>query len=114
MFCIAGVIGARPDIMRGIFTPAHLPEHFTCQHDIDFFGWMGGNAMSLLNYFVFLTPTIAYPDGQLNPAGHQMYGVVGAWLIFGSMFLSSAGLHKIITELEEPVKNENFDDIKKE
>ena len=48
-----------------------------------FFGWMGGNAMSLLNYFVFLTPTIAYPDGQLNPDGHQMYGVVGAWLIFG-------------------------------
>ena len=79
-----------------------------------FFGWMGGNAMSLLNYFVFLTPTIAYPDGQLNPAGHQMYGVVGAWLIFGSMLLSSAGLHKIIPDLEEPVKNENFDDIKKE
>ena len=30
------------------------------------------------------------------------------------MCLSSAGLHKIIPDLEEPVKNENFDDIKKE
>ena len=33
-----------------------------------------------------------------------MYGVVGAWLIFGSMFLSSAGLYKIIPDLEEPLR----------
>ena len=79
-----------------------------------FFGWMGGTVMTILMWFIFLKPTVDYPNGQLNPEGYQTYGVVAASLMLIAMIVSSLGLNRIIPDLSKPAKNNNFSEIKDE
>ena len=77
-----------------------------------FFGWMGGTVMTILMYFVFLKPTAEYPNGQLNPEGYQIYGIVAAIIMLVAMIISSRGLNHLIPNLSKPAKNNNFREIK--
>ena len=79
-----------------------------------FFGWMGGTVMTILMWFIFLKPTVDYPNGQLNPEGYETYGVVAASLMLIAMIVSSLGLNRIIPNLSKPAKNNNFSEIKDE
>lgn len=56
-----------------------------------FFGYVGGLGIGSLLFFVLLRPTAAYPVGQLNPAGYNQLGLIGAVLIFVSILLCAAG-----------------------
>ena len=56
-----------------------------------FFGYVGGLGIGSLLFFVLLKPTAEYPVGQLNPAGYNQLGVVGAVVIFVSILLCAAG-----------------------
>ncbi len=69
-----------------------------------YFGWTGGNAMSVLMFFflfpVFVTDTIN--DGRFNPDSYAVYGVVASVLIFVSIMISSMGTHSHIPKLKAP------------
>ena len=58
------------------------------------FGWIGGMAMLLVTFSIFLAPTPAYPVGQLNPGGYRTYAVVAALMMTGAILLSALGTHR--------------------
>ncbi|MBI1359083.1 MAG: MFS transporter [Alphaproteobacteria bacterium] len=69
-----------------------------------FFGWAGGNAMTVIMFF-FLFPafaTGAIPQGQLNPAAYVAYAGISAALIFLSIMTSSLGTHSWVSRLVHP------------
>jgi Na+/melibiose symporter-like transporter len=66
------------------------------------FGNMGGLGMALLAYLVFLRPTPAYPQGQLNPHGYAAYGAVSAVVMFTAILLSAAGTQRFAPFLHKP------------
>jgi Na+/melibiose symporter and related transporters len=47
-----------------------------------FFGWSGGNFMSVLMFGALLVPTAEYPTGTLNRDGYETYGLVSSVLYF--------------------------------
>lgn len=61
-----------------------------------FFAWWGGLTLTVIMFWVFMRPTPEIPNGQLNPAAYQMYGYVGAVLMFVSIIASAAGTHRFI------------------
>lgn len=69
-----------------------------------FFGWTGGNAMTVMMFFIlfpaFTTPADA--SGQFNPEAYVVYGWIAAGLIFTSIIVSSAGTHGHIARLTQP------------
>lgn len=60
-------------------------------------GWLGGLAMSVLAFTVFL-PT---PQSQLEPDGYALFGMVGAVVILVSVIGSAAGQHRYVARLPE-------------
>lgn len=68
------------------------------------FGNIGGLGMGLLAYFVFLRPTRAYPQGQLNPHGYNGYGVASAVVMFVVIILSAAGTQRFVPFLHRPAE----------
>lgn len=69
-----------------------------------YFGWTGGNAMSVL-MFMFLFPafaTAAIPNGQFNRDAYALYGIVSSVLIFATIMTSALGTHSRIPYLKEP------------
>ena len=69
-----------------------------------FFGWTGGNIISL-TMFVVLFPafaTEAIPDGRFNPEAYQVFGIIGSIAIFASVSISSLGTHSQIGRLRAP------------
>ena len=67
-----------------------------------FFGWFGGNFMSILMFGALLTATADYPDGRLNPAAYGTYGIISAALIFIAIIGSAMGTHSRIPHLKAP------------
>jgi glycoside/pentoside/hexuronide:cation symporter, GPH family len=70
----------------------------------NFFGWFGGNAMTVMAFFI-LFPTFATaadPSGQFNPEAYVVYGLIGAGLIFAAILISSVGTHGYISRLAQP------------
>ena len=55
-------------------------------------GWIGGIAMMMLAYTVFMPGT----EGMLKADGYSMFGIFGAVLIFISVVGSAAGQHKLV------------------
>jgi Na+/melibiose symporter-like transporter len=55
-----------------------------------FFGWTGGNAMTVLMFFIlfpaFVTATI--PNGQFNREAYAVYGWIAAGVIFAAIVVS--------------------------
>ena len=68
----------------------------------NFFGWIGGNFMSVLMFGVLLVATVEYPDGRLNPESYSIYGVIAALIIFAAIVVSSLGTHAQIPHLKAP------------
>ena len=62
-------------------------------------GWMGGLAMSILAFTVFLPTT----ESQLEPDGYATFGLVGAIVILVSVIGSAAGQHPYVARLPETV-----------
>lgn len=67
------------------------------------FGWGGGLGMAALAYGVFLRSTPQYPQGQLNPHGYALYGLTAAVVMFAAILISTAGTHRFIPYLRQPV-----------
>ncbi len=72
------------------------------------FGWFGGAGMAIFSYLALFTPNETYPVGQLNPAGYQTMGLVGACVIFSSIIISALGLHRNIPYLKSPPTKRPF------
>jgi Na+/melibiose symporter-like transporter len=69
-----------------------------------YFGWTGGNAMSLLMFAAlfpaFATATI--PNGQFNRDAYQIYGLIASALIFAAILISALGTHARISTFRAP------------
>jgi Na+/melibiose symporter-like transporter len=69
-----------------------------------YFGWTGGNAMSVLMFF-FLFPLMAtatIEDGRFNRESYEIMGIVASGLIFISIMVSAVGTHARIPYLKQP------------
>jgi len=67
-----------------------------------YFGWTGGNAMTVLMFF-FLFPffaTDAIPDGRFNRDAYELYGILGSIAIVVAILVSSLGTHARIIHLK--------------
>lgn len=67
-----------------------------------YFGWTGGNAMSVF-MFTLLFPmfaTAAIPNGQFNREAYEVYGIIASVLIFLSVLISAGGTHNRIPYLK--------------
>lgn len=69
-----------------------------------FFGWAGGNAMTVLNFAILFPAfaTAAIPNGQFNRDAYQLYGMIASVLIFGAIMVSALGTHRHIPHLKQP------------
>lgn len=63
------------------------------------FGWIGGLAMLLAAYTVFLVPAGGEPNGLLNREGYARYAVAGAIVMAAAILISAAGTHRQIPHL---------------
>ncbi len=66
-----------------------------------FFGWFGGNAMSVIA-FVAIFPafaTAAITNGQFNQDAYAFYGLMGSITIFVAILISAVGTHSYIPRL---------------
>ncbi len=69
-----------------------------------FFGWVGGNALTVMMFFfifpAFATPAI--PNGQFNRESYVVYAWIAAALMLISIVVSSVGTHRKIASLQAP------------
>ncbi|MEO9468871.1 MFS transporter [Parasphingorhabdus sp.] len=68
-----------------------------------FFGWTGGNAMSVIA-FVLIFPafaTAAIANGQFNRDAYSFYGMVGSLVMFAAIMISALGTHHYIPRLRQ-------------
>jgi len=76
-------------------------ERSSIQSSRYFFGWSGGNVMTVLMFVVifpaFVTPVIA--NGQFNREAYATYGVSAAVLVLTAILVSSIGTHKRIPHM---------------
>ena len=63
-----------------------------------FFGWTGGNMMSILMFGVILTG----PLGMRDRAGFETYGVIAGVLLVVAILVSAIGTHKVSPSLAIP------------
>jgi Na+/melibiose symporter-like transporter len=69
-----------------------------------YFGWTGGNAMSVLMFFVVfpLMATESIADGRFNRDSYEFMGILGSVLILTSILVSAIGTHARIPHLKQP------------
>jgi Na+/melibiose symporter-like transporter len=69
-----------------------------------FFGWTGGNAMSVFMFTVLfpLFATAEITNGQFNRDAYAAYGVIASVLILVSVMVSALGTHGSIANLKQP------------
>ena len=69
-----------------------------------YFGWTGGNVMSVLMFLVLFPAfaTVAISNGQFNRDAYQLYGVISAALIFIAIIVSALGTHRRTAERHVP------------
>ncbi|WP_234002274.1 MULTISPECIES: MFS transporter [unclassified Erythrobacter] len=65
-----------------------------------FFGWSGGNLMSIVMFGVLLTGPLGMRDQQ----AYVTYGIIGSLLIFAAIMISALGTHSRIPHLHRPVE----------
>ena len=66
-----------------------------------FFGWSGGNFMSILMFGVLL----AGPLGMRDREGFETYGIIAGVLIFTAIMVSAIGTHHRIPTLSKPTEH---------
>jgi GPH family glycoside/pentoside/hexuronide:cation symporter len=67
-----------------------------------FFGWVGGNVMTVLMFGVLLVATKQYPVGTLNRDGYATYGIVSSVLIFVAIMVSALGTQRRVAHFAPP------------
>lgn len=72
------------------------------------FGWFGGAGMAIITYLFLFEATALYPQGQLNPAGYETMGMVGAGVIMFAILVSALGTHKYIPTLKPAPPKQPF------
>lgn len=72
------------------------------------FGWVGGNAMTVLMFGALLVPTAEYSHGILNREGYATYGVIASALIFTAIMVSALATHRNIPILRQPPAKQPF------
>ena len=75
-----------------------------------YFGWTGGNAMTVMMFFfVFpLMVTTSITDGRFNRDSYELMGIVASVLIFVSILVSATGTHSRIPHLKPPPPPRRF------
>lgn len=73
-------------------------ERTSVQSYRQFFGWAGGNLMSVLMFGVIL----AGSGGMQQRDGYETYGIVASILIFVAIMISTLGTHHRIPSLSQP------------
>ncbi|HVR89825.1 MAG TPA: MFS transporter [Novosphingobium sp.] len=75
-----------------------------------FFGWSGGNVMTVLMFFVIfpaaVTATIS--NGQFNREAYTTYGVIASALILVSIMVCALGTHGRIAHLAPPLVSQTM------
>ena len=76
-------------------------QRSTLQAFSSYFGWTGGNFMSVFMFGVLfpLFSTAAIPNGQFNRDAYHAYGLIASGLILVSMLLASLGTHSRIAHM---------------
>ncbi len=66
-----------------------------------YFGWTGGNAMSVMNFMVIFPyfMTAAIENGQFNRDAYEVYGVVASALMLLAILVSAVGTHSRIAHM---------------
>ena len=67
-----------------------------------YFGWTGGNAMSVIGFGVIFAVTADNPDGLMSRDAYANFGLLGSILIFLAIMLSAWGTHSRIPTFEAP------------
>lgn len=70
--------------------------------------WAAVTLLAVALYGYWLQPTEQYPNGILNPTGYGEMGLYSALVVLVCMFLSAAGLHKLIPHLRVPTNNNRW------
>ena len=72
-----------------------------------FFGWAGGNVMTVLMFFVIFpaAATATITNGQFNRDAYSFYGVLAAVLIFAAVMICAIGTHSRIAGLPRPPRH---------
>ena len=69
-----------------------------------FFGWSGGNVMTVLMFVavfpLFVTPAI--PNGQFNRDAYVTYGIIAGALVLIAVLVSAIGTHSRIAHMSAP------------
>ena len=64
--------------------------------------------MAIITYLFLLQANAIYPAGQLNPAGYEAMGLVGACVIMFAILVSALGTHRHIPHLKPPPPKRPF------
>lgn len=67
-----------------------------------FFAWVGGLAVQVMLFTVFLQPSEGDPQGFFHIPGWNIYGLVGASSIFTAILITALGTHHRIPMLMRP------------
>lgn len=67
-----------------------------------FFGWVGGLAIQVMLFAVFLQPSEGDPQGFNHVPGWNLYGLVAASAILLAILTTSLGTHHRIPQLKSP------------
>ncbi len=76
-------------------------QRSTLQAFSSYFGWTGGNFMSVFMFGVLfpLFATAAIPNGQFNRDAYHAYGLIASGLILASMLAAAIGTHSRIVHM---------------
>lgn len=76
-------------------------QRSTLQAFSSYFGWTGGNFMSVFMFGVLfpLFNTVEFPNGQFNRDAYHVYGLIASGLILVSMLVASIGTHSRIVHM---------------
>ena len=82
----------------------HYDERSTLLSHRSYWGWTGGNAMSVFMFSVLfpMFATKAIPNGQFNRDAYSTYGMIASGLILVSILVSALGTHGRIATLKSP------------
>tara|TARA_R110002049_G_scaffold9747_15_gene48896 strand:- start:3487 stop:4920 length:1434 start_codon:yes stop_codon:yes gene_type:complete len=73
-----------------------------------FFGYLGAIGLTIVAYIFFFPKTEAYAIGLMNPEGYIKYAMLGAFMMFIAILISSIGTHNRIPYLKSPPPKRAF------
>ncbi|MEH6579732.1 MAG: MFS transporter [Amphritea sp.] len=68
------------------------------------FGLIGAAALVIIGFSVFFKETPAFPSGQLNPEVYPEFALFFALVMWGAIWWSAAGTHRMIKFLPKPTQ----------